>query len=330
MNSMMAFCRLLAACVMVVLTAGPAAAQTSTEREIQDSVAFAYANAKVGPATLPLRGLATLDLPKEFVFVNAEASKRLSNGVGHGAGDSLLGLILPANTFSGWYLAVNALDTGHVTREAMTKLDLVDVHGAVRSLIRKGNAARAQLGSGPIDIGTWVEPPKQDAAKHRFTTAIRIFESGPSMGGDDSVHLSTALFGRTTAIEITLVVPMSDLGRHRGAHERIVNAVSYLPGQRAEDFVDGKDKVARHLIDVVFGGRSHAEIEAELAEEVADAKRRAALPQPMDRATQMKLLLGGLLGVVALALLVFAFRGGRSQPASSSATNRTMRSAPRR
>ncbi len=327
---MMVFRRLLAACVMAVLPAGLATAQTSTQREIQDSVAFAYANAKVGPATLPLNGIATLDLPKEFVFVNAEASKRLSNGVGHGTGDSLLGLILPANTFSGWYLAVNALETGHVTREALAKLDLVDVHAAMRSLVRKGNAARAQLGSGPIDIGTWIEPPLQDAAKHRFTTAIRIFESGPSMGGDDSVHLSTALFGRTSAIEITLVVPMSDLGRHRGAHERILNAVSYMPGQRAQDFVEGKDKIARHLIDVVFGGRTQSEMDAEVAEEVADAKRRAALPQPMDRATQMKLLLGGLLGVVALALLVFAFRGGRGQPASSSATSRTMRSAPRR
>jgi uncharacterized membrane-anchored protein len=324
---MTAFRQLLAILLLLALETGPTAAQTSTDREIQDSVAYAYANSTAGPVTLPLRGIATLDLPKDFVFVNAEASRRLSHGIGNGAGDALLGLILPANTFSGWYLVVNALDTGHVTREAISKLDLVDVHAAVRSLARKGNIARAQLGSGPIDVGAWVEPPKQDALKHRFTTLVRVFESGPSMGGDDSVYLDSVVFGRTRAIKISLMAGLSEYPKHRAAHERIVNAVGFLPGHRAEDFQDGKDKLSRHVIDVVFGGRAETEIEAELAEEATDAKRRAAMPRPMDGATQLRLLLGGLLGVVALVLLIFAFRGGRGEKAAASTTERAKRTA---
>jgi uncharacterized membrane-anchored protein len=324
---MTAFRQLLACLFVLALTTGSTAAQTSTDREIQDSVSYAYANSTAGPVTLPLRGVATLDLPKGFVFVNAEASRRLSQGIGNGAGDALLGLILPANTFSGWYLVVNALDTGHVTPDALAKLDLVDVHAAVRSFARKGNTARAQLGSGPIDVGAWVEPPKLDAAKNRFTTLVRVFESGPSMGGDDLSYLDSVIFGRTRAIKISLIAGLSDYAKHRAAHEQMVNAVSFLPGHRAEDFQSGKDKLARHIIDTVFGGRTETEIEAELVEEAAEAKRRAALPRPMDSATQLRLLLGGLLGVVALVLLVFAFRGGRGEAAAPSGGQRAKRSA---
>jgi uncharacterized membrane-anchored protein len=322
--------RLLTGLVLLLLGANQACAQTSTDREMGDAVAHAYSLGTPGPAAIPLRDLANLQLPKDLTFVPNNSGRRLMHGMGNTSGDQLLGLILPSGAYGNWFIALSVIESGNVSPDAITKLDLADVHATVRSAARRGNAARMQLGSSPIEAGAWVEPPKYDAARHRFTTAIRIYESGPSTNDEDSINIDTYVFGRMRTIEVSLVAGHSDYARRRAAFDKVVEGLSFLNGQGYQDFVAGKDLVATHVMDVVFGGRTMAEIDAEAAEEAAAAKYRASIPRGMDKATQIKLLFFGLLGVVALILLIFALRSGRSSPVSRDiGVGRAIRSAPR-
>jgi hypothetical protein len=137
------------------------------------------------------------------------------------------------------------------------------------------------------------------------------------------------LFGRTQVIRVGLRAMLAEHLGFKPRLELLTNAVQFTAGHRVEDYLAGNDKTAEHVMDVVFGGRTLAEIDAEMAEEADAAKNRAAQPRPMDRETQMKLLLAGLLGVVALIALIVALRGNRGE-SGTVAAERAYRSAQRR
>jgi len=323
---------LLAGFLLLLAAASPLAAQTGVDRDASDAVADAYAKSIAGPTTVTVRGIATLQIPKDFVFVPGHAGQRLMHGIGNAGGEALFGLVLPANAFGGWAIAVAVADTGYVSNETLGKLDFSDVLAAIRSSTRRGNAERMKRGSGPIEAGDWVEPPRHDAATHRVTTAVRIYESGPSTGSEDSIELDVNAFGRSTAITVTLISGLGEYTRQRPAFEQIAAGLQFLPGHRAEDFVTGADGIASHVVEVVFGGRTQVEIALEAAEEAAERARIAALPKKADHKREMLLMFFGLLGVVALLLVVLALRGGRGAPAAiaPNGVERAMRMAGRR
>jgi uncharacterized membrane-anchored protein len=320
---------LVAGFLLLAAAASPLAAQTGTER---DAVADAYAKSIAGPTSVTVGDIASLQIPKDFVFVPGAVGRYLMHGIGNAGGEALFGLVLPANAYGGWAIAVAVADTGYVSNETLGKLDFSDVLAAIRSSTRRGNAERMKLGSGPIEAGDWVEPPRHDAAAHRVTTAVRIYESGPSTGSEDSIELAVTAFGRSKAITVALFGGLGEYGRQRPAFEQIAAGLHFLPGHRALDFVPGTDAVASHVVDVVFGGRTQADIAHEAAEEAAERARIAALPPKPDRKREMQLMFFGLLGVVSLLLVVLALRGGRSTAASvaSDSVERAMRTAGRR
>ena len=203
----------------------------------------------------------------------------------------------------------------------------------MRSATRLGNPARLQLGASPLDLGAWIERPAHDAARGRFTTAIRVFESGPSTADEDWVNIDASLFGRERMLQLSLVDSLSENGAHRAAFNGISDSVEFRPGERAQDYVAGRDKLATHVIDIVFGGRTVEEIAAEAAADAAEAKRRAALPPPQEFSSTMKLMFFGMLGLMGLAAAAFAMRGGGSdgEPVGRDrAVDRALRTAPRR
>ena len=325
--------RVLIGIVLVLLPPLPAMAQTSEMREMDDAVANAYAKGTLGPATIALKNTGTLQLPKDFVFVPPEASRRLMHGMGNSTGDTLAGIVIPAGTYSSWFITVAVRETGYVSASTLASFDHEEIRGTMRAATRAGNAQRMQLGSSPLDIGAWLEPPIADAKRMSFTTAVRVFESGPSSGDEDSVNLDMLLFGRKSTIEIGLVAGLSNYTQYRAAFDAMAAAVDFVPGERNADYAAGRDQLATHVLDVVFGGRTLADIAAEAAEDAAEAKRRAALPPPADYSQMMKLVFFGMLGLMGLALAALALRrggGGDEAPARDSGLNRALRSQPRR
>lgn len=316
--------------VLSVAVLGGTAARAQDSDDL-DPVARAHATGNLGPATIKLGDIATIDLPKGYMFVpaykNAMIGSKLEAAVNH----KVLGAILPSNTATNWYATVSILETGYLTSAKVDSLDKSDVLATMRAVVLKNNPARMMAGFTKVDMGNrWLEEPRHDAARGRFTTSVRMFETGPSTHDDDFANIDTFLFGRNQVIRVGLRAMLTEHKTYRPQLELLTNAIQFQPGLRAQDVIAGTDKPAEHVMDVIFGGRTLVEIASEAAEEAEAAKRRAAMPQPMDRATQMKLLLGGLLGVVALIALIYAFRGGRSGSISADAADRSSRVAQRR
>ena len=98
--------------VLVVFAASAARAQTSDSRELGDAVVQAYAKAALGPSSIRLRDLGILALPEKLAFVPAPASHRLLQGKNNATDGTVLGVVVPAGHFDGWYDAVTAVETG--------------------------------------------------------------------------------------------------------------------------------------------------------------------------------------------------------------------------
>ncbi len=316
--------------MVVLISAFGSNFASAQDSEDLDPVARAHASGNLGPVTIKLGDIATLDIPKGFMFVPAYKYAAIGSKLEGAVNHAVLGAILPSNSSTNWYATVSILETGHLTSTKVDSLDKADILATMRAVVLKNNPARMMAGFSKVDMGQWLDAPRHDAARGRFTTSVRMFETGPTMHDDDFANIDTFLFGRNHVIRIGLRAMLAEHQTYKPHFEGLTNAVQFLPGHRAQDVVAGTDKPCEHVMDVIFGGRTLAEIAAETAEDIEAAKRRAAMPQPMDRATQMKLLLGGLLGVVAMIALIYAFRGGRGDRTTTSAAERAYRSAQRR
>jgi uncharacterized membrane-anchored protein len=323
---MLQLLRVLTVLLAAHFGATPAGAQDS---EDADPIARAHATGNFGPARIKLGETAVLDLPKGYIFVPSFKYQAIGNKLEIMGSHTVLGAIMAAEGMGNWYVTVTLMDTGHLTSAQVDALDKSEVLATMRSLALKNNAQRMMAGFTKIDMGNWIETPRHDAARKRFTTAARIFETGPTMNDDNFANIDTMLFGRTQVIRVGLRAMLAEHLGFKPRLELLTNAVQFTAGHRAEDYLAGKDKTAEHVMDVVFGGRTLAEIDAEMAEEADAAKNRAAQPRPMDRETQMKVLLAGLLGVVALIALIVALRGNRGE-SGTVAAERAYRSAQRR
>jgi uncharacterized membrane-anchored protein len=314
----------------VMLLAQPAVSiARAQDCDDADPMARAHSTGNMGPANIKLGQTAVLELPKGYIFVPATQCQAIGNKLEIVGSHPVLGAVMSAEGMGNWYMTVTIMDTGHLTSTQVDALDKGDMLAKMREVALRNNARRMQAGFTKIDMGNWIEPPRHDVARKRFTTASRVFETGPTTHDDNFANVDTLLFGRTQVIRVGLRSMLAEHQTYKPRLEMLTNAIRFEPGQRAEDYVTGTDKAAEHVMEVVFGGRTMAEIHTEMAEEADAAKRRAAEPRPMDRETQMKLFLAGLLGVVALIALVVALRGNRRETGATTA-ERAYRSAQRR
>jgi uncharacterized membrane-anchored protein len=304
--------RLTAAVLMLVVITQSTLAQTSEQREFDASIAEAYAKGTAGPASIKLGDVATLALPKDFVFVRAEQARRVMHAMGNTYHTRDFGVVLPGRAYSGWFFAVAEHRVGYVSADAVRSWNSKDVFGLMREATRRGNAERATLGSGRIDVAEFVEPPRYDAAQHRYTVATRIVAAGPSSDDEDSVNLDTHVFGRHSSIEIALVAGAENYATYRAALEKLAAGTAFLPGHRIADVDVTTDKPSEHALAVLFGGRSVADIEAEAAQQKKGSLRAAsARTQTHESGISVLAIVFGLLAIAAGAAAVFVFGGER-------------------
>lgn len=294
----------------------PVAAQTSEDREFRAALAEARAKGISGPARVPLGTVATMDLPRDYLFVPTEPAKLLMNAMGNSyrnAGN--FGIIIPVHTYTGWFFAVAEHRIGHVTPETVKSWQDREILIELRDATRRGNHERAKLGASRIDIADFIEPPKYDAARHRLTVAARVIEVGPSSGDEDSANLDAHLFGRHGTIEVALVAGVHRYPLYRAALDQLVAATNFNPGHRYADVDATVDKAAEQPLMLLFGGHTLEDLAAQAAAEKADKVRMMTARSSRGSELPLIPIILGLiaLGAMAAAFLVF---GGDKEPKS--------------
>jgi uncharacterized membrane-anchored protein len=209
-----------------------------------------------GKINLP-GGIATLDLPPSFRYLNPEDSARLlSEGWGNPPGAKTLGMIVPvdSNPMSqeGWGVVVTYDKDGHVKDDDADSIKYDELLKDMQKETEAGNEERKKQGYPQMTLVGWAEKPSYDKASHKLYWAKELKTVGDSQSG---LNYNIRVLGREGVLVLNAVAGMDQIGKVRTEMQRVNAFTDFTEGHRYADFNGSTDKIAEYgLAALVAGG----------------------------------------------------------------------------
>ena len=235
-------CRSFAACGVVLLSLLVAGAGEERELPLQDKLQWIK-----GPTNVSLADIAEVNVPPGYAFLAAQDTRTLLEAFGNPTDGSELGMLAPEPTK--WFVVFQFSDVGYVKDDDKDKLDADKMLSSIQAGNEEANQQRKKMGSAPLSITGWEQPPRYNELTHNLEWAIR----GESEG-DPVVNWNTRLLGRRGVMEVQLVVDPAELQATLPQYAEVLKSYSYKSGQSYAEYRQG-DKVAKYgLAALVVGG----------------------------------------------------------------------------
>lgn len=244
----------IATCVLLlgsisIQAAEPATAQMSSEQFL---ASLKFENGKI---ELP-NGIATLDLPYSFRYLNPVDSNRvLVDAWGNPPGGTTLGMIFPSylsplnqNT---WGIIITYDEDGHVNDTDADEIKYDELLKDMQTSAEAANEERKKQGYAPVSLLGWAETPSYDKANHKLYWAKEL------AFGDVQQHTlnyNIRVLGRKGVLVLNAVARMDQLDLIKSKIPQIVAATNFKPGNDYGDFNSDTDKVAAYGIAALVAG----------------------------------------------------------------------------
>jgi uncharacterized membrane-anchored protein len=235
--------------------AGPATAAAAPDLAAERQAAFADAEkaALNGPQTVPLRGQATLALPKGYVFVPQAQAERLLQVMGNKGGPTLLGMVVPAGDAK-WMAVVRYIDAGYIKDDDAKTWNADELLKNLQEGTAAQNEERRTRGIPEMEIVGWVEPPAYDGATQRLAWAAATRGKNAPPGASQGVNYNTYMLGREGYVSLNLVTDLMLIEQYKPAARQLLTALNFNDGKRYADFNSSTDKIAEYGIAALIGG----------------------------------------------------------------------------
>ena len=197
-----------------------------------------------GPATVPLKGNASMQVPEGYVFLNPEDCKRfleLNQNLGNGNEY----MIAPDDL--SWSAYFEYLDEGYVKDDE--KLDPDAILKNLTEGTEAANAERRKRGWDEMHVVGWAIAPNYNKQTKRLEWATTI-RNAQGQG----VNFFTKILGRRGHTSIVLVANPDELETAESNLNDVLAGFTYQAGETYADFKPG-DRVAEYgLAALVAGG----------------------------------------------------------------------------
>jgi uncharacterized membrane-anchored protein len=201
----------------------------------------------LGPAKAKLEGIAQVDVPLGYVFLDGKSTRALLKSEGEPVSGHELGLLTSTNDEWSVFFEFSAI--GYVKDDDKNKLDPDKLLADIKRGNAEANKERQRAGNPPLEIVGWEMPPKYDEATHNLEWAIRCTSQDRPI-----LNYNTRLLGRKGVMEVVLVVPPDKLQDTLPQFRSVLAGYSFQSGQSYAEFRSG-DKVAKYgLAALVVGG----------------------------------------------------------------------------
>lgn len=205
-----------------------------------------------GPAICPVGGVAEIDLPEGFQFIDGDGTRQIMEWLENPTSGRELGMVMPLPTEESgldWFVVFEYDPIGYVRDDEKDKLDADAILKSISEGTEAANEIRRERGWEEVHVVGWQTPPFYDENTNNLTWAI--------IGGSDSgrsVNLSTRLLSRGGAMSADLIVVPEDLDLALGGYGTLISRFRFTQGHRYAEFREG-DKVAKYgLTALVAGG----------------------------------------------------------------------------
>jgi uncharacterized membrane-anchored protein len=200
-------------------------------------------------------GLATLNLPKTFRYLDPKETDVVLATWGNPPGNTTLGMLVPAGTSvfaaESWAVVIQYDEDGHVDDEDAAKIDYAKMLRDLQRQTRDDNDDRIQAGYPPVEVVGWAETPSYDSLTHKLYWA-KDLRFGSS--GGHTLNYNIRVLGRRGVLILNAVATMDQLQPVKSGMANVITFVDFNEGHRYGDFVAGRDKVAEYGIAALIAG----------------------------------------------------------------------------
>jgi uncharacterized membrane-anchored protein len=247
---------LFAALLCVALGSAGAAPDTGAgmhQKAAGDMLAVMF-TPQQGKITLP-GGIATLDLPAGFRYLDRGDAARLLEAWGNPPGTESLGMIVPAgvNPMSpeSWGVVITYDKDGHVKDDDADGINYTQLLKEMQEGLQEDNEERKKQGYRAMTLIGWAETPHYDKASHKLYWAKELQSEGEAHHG---LNYNIRVLGREGVLVLNAVAGIEQLGQIRSEMQQVTSFTNFTAGNRYADFNGSTDKVAEYGIAALVAG----------------------------------------------------------------------------
>lgn len=206
--------------------------------------------------------LATLDLPKEFVFLNSKDAERVLEAWGNPPSQNPpMGMVMPAGISpferESWGMTVYYEKSGYVSDEDAADIDYADLLKDMQQDVRDGNKARQEQGYKPLELVGWAATPRYDKEGKKLYWAQEL-----KLGNDTEhgLNYDIRVLGRKGVLVLSFIAGMDQLPQIQKSAPAVLAMTNFNEGNRYADFNPDIDKVAAYGIGALIAGKAAAKL----------------------------------------------------------------------
>ena len=199
---------------------------------------------QAGPNTQSIDGKATLNVPKNYYYLDEVETKKYSD-LSHNPSSGTDSLF----TNGDWEAYLNFDAIGYVKdNETINPDDLLKQY---QEGVKAGNDYRKEKGWSTLDVDGWFFKPQYDNEKRLLEWAFLLKESASQK---PIVNYYTKILGRNGAVSITLVATPENMSAAIVDFKDKLSGFDFNQGERYSEYRQG-DKVAEYgLAALIVGG----------------------------------------------------------------------------
>lgn len=200
-----------------------------------------------GPGTAPMEGIAQINLPAGYTFIDGKGTRALMKQFGEPTSGNEMGMIHATN--GNWSVVFEFDAIGYVKDDDKDKLDADKLLASIKEGTAEANKERVKSGNAPLEVVGWEQPPKYNPETHNLEWAVRAKSEG-----HDILNYNTRLLGRKGVMEVVLIVDPADLPATLPKYQGLLANYTFQKDQSYAEYRKG-DKVAKYgLAALVVGG----------------------------------------------------------------------------
>lgn len=216
-----------------------------------------------GTVKLP-NGVAQLNVPKGFKYLNAEQSQYVIHELwGNPARTDVIGMLFPeeggpyADSNYAFIISYDAM--GYVKDEDADKIDYEEMLKNMQSAEKEANIERLKQGYPSIHIVGWAQKPYYDKS-----TKVLHWAKELEFGGEDghTLNYDIRILGRKGILSLNAVAQMSELSLVKRDISKVLNIAEFTEGNKYSDFNPKIDEVAAWGIGALVAGKVLAKVGA--------------------------------------------------------------------
>jgi uncharacterized membrane-anchored protein len=255
-------CRAIALCIIALLAALPARAQTpaanseaAREAEVDAAFAAGLKAGTPGPAKVTLLDQASLNVPADYLFVPRQEGIRILRALGNTVtGGAFQGLVVGMKQTDGWIVVIRYIKEGYIKDDEAKDWNADELLQNLKAGNDEQNKDRVTRGFPEVEIVGWIEKPTYDATAHRLVWSLSSKHKGEQASATKGINYNTYALGRDGYFSLNLLTNTDRISADKTVARTLLASLAYNSGKAYEDFNASTDHIAAYGIAALVGG----------------------------------------------------------------------------